>query len=189
MVEDSAKTKGVGFSNVKAFASEHYGEQGWDAVLASMSDADREEIMAVMPVGWYSLSLYARLIRAVDAVHGKGDLALLDQIGRYEAQHDLTYVHRIFLKLANPAYVIEQLGKLWTRFHDTGSWEVTRFTTTHATGILRDWGYVDQAMCRELVGYLARSIEICGGHGVAVEHTKCRSRGDSECVFEARWRS
>lgn len=60
---------------------------------------------------------------------------MLEQIGRYEAQHDLTYVHRIFLKLANPAYVIEQLGKLWTRFHDTGYWEVTRFTTTHATGI------------------------------------------------------
>lgn len=188
MSDDEAKTKGVGFSNVKAFASEHYGEQGWDAVLASLSDADREEMLAVVPVGWYSLSLYARLIRAVDQVHGKGDLSLLEQIGRYEAQHDLTYVQRIFLKLANPAYVIEQLGKLWTRFHDTGYWEVTRFTTTHATGILRDWGYVDTALCQELIGYLARSIEICGGHGVVVDHPKCRSHGDSECVFEARWK-
>lgn len=174
MSEDSAKTKGVGFSNVKAFVTEHHGDAGWEKVLATLSPQDREEMLAVEPVGWYSLSLYARLIRVVDQVHGKADLALLEQIGRYEAQHDLTYVQRIFLKLANPAYVIEQLGKLWSRFHDTGYWEVTRFTTTYASGTLRDWGYVDTALCQELVGYLARSIEICGGHGVVVEHTRCR---------------
>jgi len=188
MGADGARTKGVGFANVKAFVTEHFGESGWDAVLGSMEPGDRQDLLAVTPVGWYSLMLYARLIRAADAVHGKGDLALVEAIGRYEAQHDLTSIHRIFLKLVNPAYVVEQLAKLWTRFHDTGSWEVTRFTTTHATAVLRDWGCADAAMCRELTGYLARSLEICGGHGVVVEHTKCRARGDDVCVFEGRWR-
>src|SRR5439155_140915 len=70
-----AKTKGIGFVNVKAFTEERFGPTGWDAALAQLVSADRRELEGIVSVGWYSLSLYARLIRAVDRVHGYGDLS------------------------------------------------------------------------------------------------------------------
>lgn len=184
---DEAKTKGVGFANVRTFASERFGANGWSAVLERLTPPDCSELEGALPVGWYSLALYARLIRALDEVHGDGNLALVVQLGRFEAERDLTTIHRVFLRLANPAYTIEKFGEYWRRFHDSGKWTLTREGESHVTGFLDDWGYIDHALCRELVGYMGRTLELVGAKGVLIEHTKCRGRGDDRCFFRARW--
>jgi len=183
----SARTKGVGFVNVRTFVAERFGDGAWNAMLARLSREDRGELMAILPVGWYSLELYARLIRALDEVHGYGDLALVVQLGRFEAERDLTTIHRVFLRLANPAYVVEKSGEYWRRFHDTGTWTLTRESDSHITGTLDEWGYVDHALCRELVGYMGRCLELVGAKNVLFEHPLCRARGDARCYFQARW--
>jgi len=55
------------------------------------------------------------------------------------------------------------------------------------TGTLENWGVVDVALCRELVGYLGRTIELVGAKNVLMEHPRCRARGDRACFFQARW--
>jgi len=189
MVGDGlAKTKGVGFVNVKSFTVERFGAQGWDAVLERLTPEDREELSSIVSVGWYSLPLYARLIRALDEVHGYGDLSLVVQLGRYEAERDLTTIHRVFLRFTNPAFIVEKTGEFWKRFHDTGEWKVTR-ENNGVAGVLEGWGCVDHALCRELGGYLTRVLELVGAKNVIVEHPKCRARGDVQCLFRARWGS
>jgi hypothetical protein len=184
---DLGKTKGVGFVNVRAFAVERFGAGGYTAVTERLTPADRAELDSVVPVGWYSLGLYARVIRALDEVHGYGDLSLVLQLGRYEAERDLTTIHRVFLRLANPAYVVEKFGDYWRRFHDSGRWELIRESDTQVSGYLDEWGYVDHALCRELVGYMGRLLELVGARNVVMEHPKCRGRGDARCFFRGRW--
>jgi predicted hydrocarbon binding protein len=186
MAEGEAKTKGIGFTNVKSFTVGRFGEPGWTAVLEKLGPKDRDELQAVIPVGWYSLELYARLIRAVDQVHGRGDLGMMKELGRYEAEHDLTTIQRAFLRLFNPAFAVEKTGEYWKRFHDTGTWHVTR--DPHGlSAVLDGWGVVDTALCREVVAYLTRFLELVGAKNVAVEHPKCRGRADPQCLFKARW--
>ncbi len=189
MEETEAKTKGVGFANVRVFATERFGADGWNGVLEKLTPADRDELQGMVPIGWYSLALYARVIRALDEVHGYGDLALVVQLGRFEVERDLTTIHRVFLRLANPAYTIEKFGEYWRRFHDSGRWELTRESDSHITGFLDEWGYVDHALCRELVGYMGRCLELVGAKNVIMEHPACRGRGEPRCFFRARWGS
>ncbi len=187
MLSDGARTKGLGFANVKTFTIERWAAPGWAAVLQSMDDPDREEMEAVVPVGWYSLALYARLIRTLDRVHGRGDAHLVDELGKFEAERDLKTVHRFFLRFANPVFAIEQMGKYWRRFHDTGYWNVQRIEKSYATGTLCEWGHVDDFLCRELVAYMRRTMELAGASQVALAHPRCRARGGGECLFEVRW--
>ncbi|HOY83000.1 MAG TPA: hypothetical protein PLB92_12775 [Rhodoglobus sp.] len=183
-----ARTKGIGFLNVKAFVCERYGERSWNELIGILPPADRDEIAAVVTVGWYRLPLYARLIREIDRTHGRGDLALVEQIGSFEAERDLTTIHRMFLRMANPAFIVEQVGKYWARFNDTGDWEVKRIDSRSATAILRNWGVVDSALCRENVGYIRRALELVGARDVIVDHKRCRCSGAGECVYEGKWR-
>ena len=186
--DGEAKTKGVGFVNVKSFVTERFGAQAWDAVLERLAPEDRDELSLVVSVGWYSLALYARLIRALDEVHGYGDLSLVVQLGRYEAEHDLATWHRIFLRFANPAFMVEKTGEYWKRFHDTGEWKIAR-EPNGVAGVLEGWGCVDHALCRELVGYMSRLLELVGTKNVIFEHPTCRARNDAQCLFRARWGS
>jgi hypothetical protein len=173
--------------NARSFVVERFGESGWAAVVARLSAQDREIVDTIVAVGWYSLSLYARLIRAIDEVHGVGDCALLVQLGRYEAEKDLTFIHRMFLRMANPAFAVEKIGEYWRRFHDSGTWRIKRVSESHIEGELVDWGYVDHAACRELGGYMARVLELVGAKGVIMEHPSCRALGDATCSYRARW--
>src|SRR5689334_10758306 len=64
-----ASTKGGSFGNARAFVYERYGAAGWDATRDLLTPPDRAELDSMLPVGWYPLSLYARLIRAIDDTH------------------------------------------------------------------------------------------------------------------------
>lgn len=183
-----ALTKGVGFVNVRAFVTERHGEEAWEQILADLTPEEREQLSAVLPVGWYSLALYAKLIRIVDDRLGGSDLRLVQTLGRFEAERDLTTVQQYFLRLIRPSIVFEQTGKYWRRFHDTGEWEIQRTGDREVVGVLSGWGVVDGALCRELVGYLGRTLELCGAVDVWMDHPHCRARGDAACEFRVRWR-
>ncbi len=186
MGDGVAKTKGIGFTNVRKFTTARFGEAGWTAVVDALSKEDRDELQAVIPMGWYSLSLYARLIHALAKVHGGGDLAFIKELGRFEAEQDLTTIHRVFLRFTNPAFIVEKTSEYWRRFHDTGTWNVTR-DDHGVSAVLDGWGVVDAALCREVVAYLTRVLELVGAKNVVVEHPKCRGRADPQCLFRARW--
>ena len=84
--------------------------------LARTADA----VNAVVGVRWYPLALYARLLRAIDQQIGAGDLRAIPPIGRFEAERDLPTIHRLLLKMVNPAYVVDKVAELWPRYHSTG---------------------------------------------------------------------
>jgi len=182
-----ANTKGISFVNAKAFCDAR-GSDAWERVLRIMDTADRDQLESVVAVGWYELGLYARLIRAIDAALGSGNLDLVPELGRFEATRDLSTVYRLFFRFSNPAFAIEKSMAYWRRFHDTGSWNITRTSDTSVHGTLTGWGVVDLAMCLELTGYMPCVIELVGGKEPVMTHPRCRSRGADVCVFELEWK-
>jgi hypothetical protein len=183
-----ALTKGTGFQNVREFVVSRSGVNAWESVVAQLSAPDRAVLEAIVPVGWYDLNVYARLIRAVDERLGVGDLRLVLALGKFEAERDLTTTQRVFLRLVRPSFAIEQMDKYWRRFHDSGTWTTDR-GDREVIATLTGWGGVDVALCRELVGYLGRTLELLGGRDVTMEHRRCRARNDEICEFHATFRS
>lgn len=182
-----ALTKGVSFINLRAFVEGRWGKPGWDALMERMSPHDRQQVESSTAIGWYPLALWARLVHELDDVHGAGDNALVVQLGRYEAERDITIIYRAMFRLLNPATIIEKTTEYWKKFHDTGRWEMKRISDKEIEGRLYEWGIVDYALCRELVGYLSRALELVGAKNVIFEHPICRAKGGDHCYFRARW--
>jgi hypothetical protein len=183
----SGKTKGLGFVNIREFALERFGLEGWVDLLAELSAEDRAEIEAIVSMGWYSLPLYARTLHALDKVRGTGDLQLVGQLGKYQAERDLKTVHRAFLRMANPSFLLEQSGEYWGRFHDTGKWTIERLSPTRVRAYLDGWALADAALCRELSGYLMKAFELVGARNPRLDHPQCRARGAPRCLFLGSW--
>ena len=178
--------KGVGFANLKGYAESKHGEGAWQKVLARLEPADREVVTSAIAVGWYETLLFARVLRAADAVLGRGNLGLMREIGAWEAEQDFNRVMRVFLRILTPEQVFKAEARLWRHFQDSGIWTMTP-VASGIDGDLRGWA-VDEALYLELSGYLARLLEYAGGKDVVVTHSKCRSRGHDVCRFENRWR-
>lgn len=179
------QAKGTNLLLIEAFVRQRFGSNGWERVLAALSELDRATLGEVVAVGWYDFELQLRLLRAADGVLGDGSLAT--EFGRFEAEEDLTKIHRLFLRLASPAFVLEKSGEYWNRFYSAGHWDVSRQGERAATAVLCDVDPADELFCRYLTAYVTRMFELIGARSPAVVHTECRGRGEPRCVFRGSW--
>jgi DNA-binding CsgD family transcriptional regulator len=172
-------TKGVRMTNLHAFVAQRFGIGAWEALIEPLAAPDRAVLGAVVAAGWYDHALRARLVRGLSARFGA---AVAVALGRYEADLDLTTVHRWFLRLVRPSFAIRNMNHYWRRSDDSGRW-----TSEVRDGVivarLHGWEPVEPALCHTLQGYLGRTLELLGGGDVTVEHTRCRAGGDPYCEF------
>jgi hypothetical protein len=181
------RARGVSLDNMRAFVEERYGAGAWERVLASLPATDRTPLRAVTAVGWYDVALQTRMLRAMDTTLGVGDHRVLVEGGRHNADRDLRGAQRLFLRLANPAYVLEKASDYWHRFYDSGSWHVVR-ESEGATGTLSHFDPGDEIFWVPVTAYVARMFELVGARDVRVHHSRRRDHGVDASVFVCRWR-
>ena len=165
------EARGSNFHHMRSFVQMHYGDRAWLQVLESMPSTDASVLRGLLPVGWYPLALQYRLIRAIDDTLGTGDGAEVAKVGRHEAQQDLTVVHRLFLRMANPGFVLEQSGRYWGRFYTSGRWEVTRHSSKSASARLLALDPFDALMADYLGAYVREMWSLMNAEVVAMEAT------------------
>lgn len=177
--------KGIGFVNVRTFVRNTQGERKWMQLISEMPADDRSALQSVIAVGWYDVNLFARLLRAIDATFGTGDLSLLRGVGAFEAEQDFGRAVRLLMRVVAPSQVFSAERRLWRHFQDSGEWQFSA-VNGGVRGVLDGWA-VDEALCVELSGYLVRLVEFTGGKNVTVDHSECRARGCNHCVFQFHW--
>jgi predicted hydrocarbon binding protein len=182
-----ANVKGVMILNARDFVVARFGDEGWRRVHESFAEGDREALASMIAAGWYDIRLYDRVNRTIDRTLGAGDSALMIAIGRYSAEHDLKTIHRVFLRVANPAYVLEKAAEFWRRYQDSGTWTIVRESPKNVRGTLDGWGSEDELTCIRLGAYIQRLFELVGAKNGHVDRIRCRARGDEACVFTGGW--
>ena len=181
------KTKGTVIAAIQSYASTRFGADGRERLLSALEPEDASTLRSVVPIGWYPTGLTMRTLDALRATFAPEAPNLLGDYGVYAAESDLTVFHRVFLRMANPAFVIEKTGEYWSRFHTHGHWVVER---THPSGMiatLRDFEGA-RVYCDALTPYIRRMLELVGARTVRSSHAECGHRGAGACVFVADWR-
>lgn len=181
------RTKGVSLANARAWVEERFGRDAYERVLARLGAEDAAEVRGSVAVGWYDLALVSRLLRAIDDELGKGDLALLGELGRWEADRDFTVIHRIVLRVASPSIILQKMPDMWKRYYDHGEWEVVR-DGHEVTGRLRGWGSDCPGLRAEVTAWMHRAMELVGARDVRIEQTRSVARGDALDEWRATWR-
>ena len=180
--------KGSAYLSTLAFIDTRFGSAARERVLARLTADDRAVLgQLLLPIQWYPLAPFPRLLRAMDAEVGRNDLSLVTERGTWAAVQDMRTVHRVLLKLVTPQWVIDKGMKLWPNFHTSGRWEAKRVGDRGARASLHDLGVVDEAMCATLKGWILGLLQLAGIKRAHVEHVECRARGDATCVYEVGW--
>lgn len=182
------KVKGSNICFAREYAGQKLPAGGFAAVCSLLPEPDRKLIEGVIAAGWYELSLQHRVFVALERALSASEGGGFEGFARYVAEQDLTRAHRLFLRLRNPAYVLEQAGKYWSRFYDAGVWEIERASPTRASGELAGIEDPHEIFCRFLRGYIERMFQLAGAETGTVVHSRCRLRGAPSCLFEGSWR-
>jgi hypothetical protein len=184
-----ANVKGSAFSSRILWVRLHQGEEGVARLKGVVSSdlADLLEQGAVKST-WYPFPLFVELNVEVDRAFGKGDLALVKELGRYGADANLTTIYRLFFKVGTVKWIIARASRLWGLHYDSGTMHVENFAGKEVGLRITDFATPHRAHCLSVQGWAERSIELSGGESVEVDEVSCRARGDDSCYFHGTWR-
>jgi predicted hydrocarbon binding protein len=172
---------------LKSYVAKRFGYDGWRKYLSALEPKVRKQVEMPSAREWYELDVMLRALHSLRDVFGEEQTDVVGDFGRHEAERDMSTVHRLFFRLANPAYVLEKATEYWRSFCDFGEWQVVRDSSHGATATLVGVPVVDEVYCQELSGYLQRLFELVGAKNVKSEHARCRARGDETCVWVGSW--
>lgn len=176
---------GIKIVNTRMFVLDRFGAAGWAKLAASLGEDARARIDAVDPVGWYDLALSEQLNHQLWALFDDDSYRLMREIGRFEADRELSTMHRWVAPLVTPLEAIHNLNVYWRRSNVTGCW-ATRVEGDEVVAALSEWDSRDEAACYRVLGYLSRTLQVLGGQVASSDHPECRLRGAAQCVFRAR---
>ena len=166
----------------------HHGEEGVERLCAQLSAA-AAAVVREPPhkATWYPFEVFVELNEAIDRVFGRGDLELLQDLGRYGADANLTTVYRLFYMVGTPKWILDRAARLWDLHYDSGRLVIERFPGNEAEARILDFATPHITHCKSVFAWCQRSIELSGARDVHGVEVRCRLRGDAECAFHATW--
>jgi len=179
-----AKVSGSSVLTLQVFLMRTYGASMFERCLWRIRAEDAERFAGiVLPVNWYPTQSYLAVLHAAQKL--TGDVDFYERFGAFAADYQINAFHKLLLRFTSPIFFLDRAGRIWSRSHDTGSWEIEG-GNKRVKGTLRDFAIVDADYCRVLVAWIHRASQITGTRGQTV-HRACRARGDQACVFEGWW--
>lgn len=180
--------KGSALTSRLLWLSLNHGESG----TARLAAASSPELRAVIEHGaakgtWYTFDLFVELNERIDALFGRGDLALVKALGRYGADANLTTIYRLFYKVGTVQWILARASRLWGMHYDTGRMIVRAPGGREVELELVDYDTPHRTHCISVEGWIERSVELSGGREVVLDELDCRASGGSRCVMRVRW--
>jgi hypothetical protein len=182
-----AKFKGTVFLSTRIFTENTFGEAAVKKCLESLQSEEQRMLEGVTAVGWYPVEPVLKYHRALDSLYGNGDLELCVKVGEFSAVWSANTILKFFLRLKSPLWILEKHQSVWSRYHDSGRWEISRLGERAAMGKLLNFDVADEVFCARFRGWLQGAVRLTGGKGAKVEEIRCKARGASHCEFKISW--
>lgn len=180
--------RGTGPKAIVTFVSTTFGPQALERIRREL-DPQALNIVDEGPLvsEWYDLAAFERLIAVADRLFGNGDGQLAFEMGRFSAHFGMGTVHKIFLKIGSPDFILNRAADVWQRYFNAGRLEVTRVKPNHFRLALVDFGYVSQIFCLRISGWMQGVTELTMGPSGKAMHTRCHRKGDPHCEWDLTW--
>lgn len=181
------QVKGTVLKSRLAFVQDHFGAEGLEKLLASLSQADRDALRMVLPITWYPFDLGKRLDDAIVQVLAGGDQSFFERLGAESAQKNLTTFHKAFLTPGDPHAFLGKAGTIYGLYYEKGRREYEK--TGEREGVLRtyDAETFSAPDCLTIVGWHRHALEMCGVKNPRVVEEECRASGGAMCRYRLSW--
>ena len=168
------------------------GEEGVRAVKERLRPENRPLLEArVLPHALVPYDLCDDLCESIHPQYGKGDLALVKDLGRFAARSNLPTLYRLFYVLGSPEFILGRSSRLWDVHYDSGRLEASfAIKDGRRGGTLRivDFATPHRVHCLSVLGWAEQSVELSGGKGVEGSEVACRAKGGERCELLITWR-
>ncbi|HTN89119.1 MAG TPA: hypothetical protein VL242_35820 [Sorangium sp.] len=139
-----------------------------------------------MPSSWYELAPLIEIDCAL--LHGvfAGRMDKMRHFGADVARNDLTTVYKT-MAVGGAASLLKRFGLVYRTYFKYGDFAVKTVSDVAGTATLSGGG-LPLYMCSQGVsGWIEAGLAVAGSRRIAVEHTACRHRAATRCIWSISW--
>lgn len=182
--------KGTGVKAVLAFIEKNGYLGAQQRIFARMPEASRALVSGlVLPSSRLPLTALVDLLESTDAVLGRGDLALCEQVGLFSASYQVGLLHKAFLAVLSMDFWFRAAGSTWNHYYSAGRLVPESMSKTGGMMRLHDFNPIGKAFCLRFAGWVRGVAEMSRLKNVRIDHPECVLDGHPSCLFRGTWTS
>jgi hypothetical protein len=181
------RTKGSAIRSTLEFVELEFGPETGHAVLARLSEQDRERVRTQVATEEAPYALLRRVWEAADAEIGERDPGWAERSGAFAIRSTGMQLYRGIVSKDSPLQFLEQPVSLFRLYYSPGNIEVVQ--SEGGSAIVRLVGFDPETplFCRRQTGGLAQVVSLAGGQEIESAHVRCSLVGDAFCEWRLRW--
>jgi hypothetical protein len=144
------------------------GPDATQAVSEGLDEAERALFERTVATDWVPIEFITKLFELAAVALYPGKVGAIRLVGRDLAYDNLSGVYRYIVRVLTIPFVMDQSAKLWHTYHRHGRSEVVRLTSHSVTFVVHDYPRLPERFRECMCGYIAGTLELCGGRDVAV---------------------
>ncbi len=183
------RTKGTTVKAIQNFVKAEYPNQ-YNDWLNSLPPKSREIMNgAIYATDWYPIQEGAVLpTYHLKMFFDQNSLKAAWHSGRHSADATLTGVYKIFVKVANPSYIIKRASKITATYYENVVVDSGEETKNSVVVTIYKFEQIDKLIEHRIGGWMERALELSGCSDVKMRITKALSKGDIETRYEITWK-
>lgn len=181
--------KGFAIRGLLKYVKESTYPGGIPAILRTLDESDRAYFGdAILSSLWYPYGAFSSLARAIDREIAKGDVSILEDVGRASGKLDLGGIFRFITAILTIERIVSRAPALWRRYCDTGELTLVDAGPGHYTVRLTGFPEIDEAHCHMISGWMRGLGDGTGARDAEIGKTACIHHGDPYCEYRGTWR-
>ncbi|HBH47027.1 MAG TPA: hypothetical protein DDX98_00205 [Bacteroidales bacterium] len=184
------EVKGTAVIAIRDFVKRNYPDQFTDWLNELSDDAKAIYGNTIDSTQWYPVECGAKEpTEKIGKMFFNGDIKEgAMEAGRYSAEKALTGIYKIFVKAANPQYIIKRASRVFATYYRPCEIQVV---DVPKNGVVVEMTKVTEryeAIERRILGWMYMALEISGCQGVNITNELVREEAEGKVVkFDMRW--
>lgn len=181
------KIKGSILKSRLEFVRKEIGEDGLNALMATLPEEDQKTLGRLVAVAWVDFEIGKRFDEAIVQALGGGSTRFFERLGEESAEINLGTLHSAFVAPGNPQGFLAKAPQIYRLYYDVGWREYEQ--TGEREGVLttHDAETFSKTDCLTVIGWYRKALELCGAKNVRIHEDECRATGGNACKYKVSW--
>ncbi len=183
------RTKGTTVKSIQNFVKDKWPNK-YNDWLENLPPESRKVLEGtILATQWYPLKEGAVLpTYHLKMFYDNNSLKAAWEAGRHSAESSLTGVYKIFVKLANPGYIIKRASKIMATYYENAILETGETTKNSVALNITKFEDLDKMIEHRIAGWIEKALELSGCKDIKIRITKSMTKGDAISEYKVSWK-
>jgi hypothetical protein len=187
--ENKMEVKGSAVVVLPMFIKNNFGTKNLNLWFESLSEEARKVYKSkILITSWFPLkTVFTEPTRKMCDLFFKKSPRGAWEVGRFSAEYALKEFYKVFIRVATPRALTKRASQIFATYYRPSSMKTEDVSNNKTILKITKFSEMDIIVENRILGWIEKTLEICGYKNINLNVVKSLCRGDSASEFEITW--